>query len=259
MNFGMPTLLELNGLQENVELCKRLGLSFIEINCNVPEFQVDAMNPDELRRITQETGIFFSLHLDEYLSITDPNPKISEAYIQSVLESIEFAKKAQIKRLTMHMLPGVVFTLPTEKIYVYQKYNDYYRDRLKMFRDLVEAAIGSHDLKLCVENTEGFKPYMRAGVELLLESKAFGLTYDCGHIQRYDKVDLDFMQKHQKSIQHMHFHDVLGKEDHKPLGEGDIDLKHELEFASLNPIDVVIELKSIDALEKAVKVLNHYQ
>lgn len=259
MKFGMPTLLELSGINENVEFCQKLGLDFIEINCNVPEYQVNKMDPKELKKITQETGIHFSLHLDEYLSISDPNEEISNAYIQSVLKSIDFAKKANIKRLTMHMLPGVVFTLPNEKIYVYQKYTDYYISRLTLFRDLVEKEIGDSGIKLCCENTEGFKPYVRQGIECLLESSTFGLTYDCGHIQRYDKQDLDFMQKHREQIQHMHFHDVLGKADHKPLGEGEIDLKAELAFASFNPIDVVIELKSKEALGKAIKVLPDYQ
>lgn len=260
MKFGMPTLLELNGLQANVDCCQRLGLDFVEINCNVPEFQVDAMNPQELLDITLKTGIGFTMHLDEYLSITDPNDKISQAYINSVLESIEFAKRANIKRLTMHMLPGVVFTLPNEKIYVYQKYNDYYMDRLKSFRDQVERAIGDSGIRICCENTEGFKPYVRKGVEFLLESSAFGLTYDCGHNKRYDYVDDDFIKAHQKDIHHMHFHDVLGKADHKPLGEGEIDLKKELKFATdYNPIDIVIELKSVDALEKAMVDLHQYR
>ena len=260
MKFGMPTLLELTGLQANVDLCQKLNLDFIEINCNVPEFQVDKMNPQELVNITEKTGIRFSMHLDEYLSITDPNEKISNAYINSVLESIDFAKLANIKRLTMHMLPGVVFTLPNEKIYVYQKYTDYYISRLQVFRDKVEAAIGDSGIKVCCENTEGFKPYVRKGIDFLLQSPVFGLTYDCGHNKRYEYVDDDFIKAHQSDIQHMHFHDVLGKADHKPLGEGEIDLKAELKFATqYNDIDIVVELKSIDALEKAMIDLPKYQ
>ncbi|KAF0223918.1 MAG: hypothetical protein FD179_1603 [Erysipelotrichaceae bacterium] len=44
MEYGMPTLLELD-LDGNVKLALELGLSFVEINCNVPEFQVDKMDP----------------------------------------------------------------------------------------------------------------------------------------------------------------------------------------------------------------------
>lgn len=257
MKFGMPTLLELNDLKANVDLALKLGLSFVEINANVPEFQVDSMDPEELLNLSHTTGIGFTLHLDEYLSITDPNQKISNAYIQSVLESVAFAKKTHISRLTMHMIPGVVFTLPTQKIYVYEKYNAYYLDRLTQFRDQVTQAIGLTDIIICIENTEGFKPYMRQGIELLLESPVFGLTYDCGHNARYDQVDEDFMKAHQSSIYHMHLHDVLGKKDHQPCGTGDLDLKAELAFASLNDPSVVVEVKSVESLTQAVIGLNH--
>jgi len=257
MKFGMPTLLELDGLQANVDLAQKLGLSFVEINANVPEFQVDVLDPLELLRFTQSTGINFTLHLDEYLSITDPNLKIAHAYLNSVLESIEFAKKAKINRLTMHMIPGVVFTLPTQKIYVYEKYTAYYMERLEHFRDEVTQAIGDQAIKLCIENTEGFKPYMREGIECLLKSPVFGLTYDCGHNARYEQVDDDFMKAHQPSIHHMHLHDVIGKKDHQPLGTGDLDLKAELAFVAMNHPSVVVEVKSVGALTLAVAGLKN--
>ncbi len=31
MEFGMPTLIEIETLEENIALCKRLGLRFIEL------------------------------------------------------------------------------------------------------------------------------------------------------------------------------------------------------------------------------------
>ncbi|MCR5064045.1 MAG: hypothetical protein K6A89_12265 [Treponema sp.] len=37
MQFGMPTLIENKSLKENIELCSRLGLNFIELNMNLPE------------------------------------------------------------------------------------------------------------------------------------------------------------------------------------------------------------------------------
>ncbi len=39
MKLGMPTLIELNTLEDNAKLCKELGLDFIEINMNLPQFQ----------------------------------------------------------------------------------------------------------------------------------------------------------------------------------------------------------------------------
>lgn len=256
MEYGMPTLLELDSLRANVDLARRLGLSFVEINCNVPEFQVDSMSPLALNALRDETGIRFTLHLDEFLSITDPNLKISEAYIQSVLDSIEFAKKTGIDRLTMHFLPGVVFTLPTHKVYVYDKYKDYYHSRLIEFRDRVTKAIGDTSVRICIENVTGFAPYMQVGIECLLESPVFGLTYDCGHNARYDQIDDVFLKAHRSSIIHMHLHDVSGKKDHQPLGSGDLDLLSELRFVQPNDPSVVVEVKSVEALTQAIEGLN---
>ena len=38
MKIGMPTLIEVPDIIRTVELCKELGLSFIELNMNMPEF-----------------------------------------------------------------------------------------------------------------------------------------------------------------------------------------------------------------------------
>jgi len=257
MDYGMPTLLEFDTLAQNVELAKSLNLQFIEINCNVPEFQVDSLSADTLNQITKETGIYFTFHLDEFLSITDPNIHISEAYIKSVLASIEFAKLAHIPNLTMHFLNGVVFTLPTKKIYVYEKYPAYYLSRLTVFKEACEKAIGNYPIKLCIENVAGFEPYMQKGIDNLLESKVFGLTYDCGHNHRYKKVDDAFLKDHQSRINHMHMHDAIGSNDHQALGEGEIDLVKELDFVKDYAKRIVIEVKTKEALVRAVHNLKN--
>ncbi len=48
MQFGMPTLIENHTLEENVNLCNNLGLNFIELNMNFPEYQVQCL---------EETGV----------------------------------------------------------------------------------------------------------------------------------------------------------------------------------------------------------
>lgn len=258
MEYGMPTLLELD-LEANVKLAKELGLSFIEINCNVPEFQVDKMDPQTLLDISAQSGLTFTFHLDEMMSITDPNHKISEAYIQSILESIEFAKKAKIESLTLHLLSGVVFTLPDKKVFVYDKYKAYYLERMRSFRDRVTQAVQGSNISVNIENVTGFLPFMREGVECLLESPVFGLTYDCGHNHRYDQVDWDFIQKHADRIRHMHVHDCKGKHDHQPFGQGDLDIPSEINFAAQKATRAVVEVKTVASLIQTVSVLRTYQ
>ena len=48
LEFGMPTLIENSTLEDNIVLCKELGLSFVELNMNFPECQVDKMENADL-------------------------------------------------------------------------------------------------------------------------------------------------------------------------------------------------------------------
>jgi sugar phosphate isomerase/epimerase len=61
----MPALIDLSGLDACVRLCGQLGLSFIELNLNMPEFQPDTLDARRLRRISAREGVRFTLHLDE--------------------------------------------------------------------------------------------------------------------------------------------------------------------------------------------------
>lgn len=46
-NFGMPTLIENRTLADNISLCRALDLSFIELNMNFPEYQIDKIEEVE--------------------------------------------------------------------------------------------------------------------------------------------------------------------------------------------------------------------
>ena len=94
MQFGMPTLIENRTLQDNADLCKSLGLRFIELNMNFPEYQVDRLEQtDTLISIAENAGIYYTIHLDENLNIADFNPLISKAYLETVRRTVEAAKK----------------------------------------------------------------------------------------------------------------------------------------------------------------------
>ena len=43
----MPTLIENQILEENAALCCSLGLQFIELNMNFPEYQIDQLEQTE--------------------------------------------------------------------------------------------------------------------------------------------------------------------------------------------------------------------
>lgn len=83
MKLGMPTLIELPDVYRTVELCEELKLSFVELNMNIPDFC-----PENL----------------------------------PCFEAIFWASQAGINLINLHINSGVYFTLPYQKIWIYEKY-----------------------------------------------------------------------------------------------------------------------------------------
>ena len=193
LQFGMPTLIENRTLEDNVALCQSLGLKFIELNMNFPEYQVDQLEQTErLIELAEKAGIYYTIHLDENLNIADFNNLVSEAYLETVRRSIEVAKKLMILRdkygdksqpliLNMHMHHGIYITLPDRKVQMYDRDFETYMKSFEVFRAKCEEWIGDSDVRIVVENTDGFREYEKKAIEYLLQSPVFGLTWDIGH------------------------------------------------------------------------------
>lgn len=180
-NYGMPTLIELSALEECAKLCSELGLDFIELNMNMPRYQIDKIDVEYFRRIAKKYNIYYTIHLDENLNVSDFNPYIANAYTKTVIQTIELAKQFGVNVLNMHLSKGVYFTMPSKKVFLFSEYKDSYNKSIVEFRKVCEAAIGDSDIKICIENCNGYEDFQKEAIELLLESKVFGLTFDVGH------------------------------------------------------------------------------
>ena len=121
MKWGMPTLVELRNMHDNAQLCQRLGLDFVEINMNLPMFQYDML--EEAAAQAKEFGVGVTVHLDENFAPADFNPMIAEAHFRTLRETLRVAKKIDIPVVNMHMSKGVYFTLPGQKVYLFDRYN----------------------------------------------------------------------------------------------------------------------------------------
>ena len=53
MEFGMPTLIEEADLERCAALCSNLGLDFVELNMNMPQYQLDALDEKGVEIITK--------------------------------------------------------------------------------------------------------------------------------------------------------------------------------------------------------------
>ena len=257
MRFGMPTLIETNTIEECAALCASSGLEFIEMNMNLPQYQVQTMDAAHLKAVAGEYGIGYTIHLDENMNVADFNPDVAAAYRDSVVQTIELAKKLEIPVLNMHMIYGVYFTLPDRKVFLFEQYRDAYRDNMLRYRDACQRAIGGSGMRVCIENWHGYRPWQLSVLDEMLESPAFGLTYDVGHNHCIGGADEPHILQRLEKLYHMHLHDVRdGTKDHQALGTGELDIHKYLNLARQRDCTVVVETKTVAGLQESARWLH---
>lgn len=272
--FGIPTLIENKTLADNIRLCRKLRLQFIELNMNFPEYQIDKLEDVEpFYGAADDAGIYYTIHLDENLNIADFNPLVAGAYLETVKRTVNVAKlllplrdkygsKSQPLVINMHMHHGIFITLPDRKVQMYDRDFDVYMESFRRFRALCEEWIGDKDIVLSIENTDGFREYEKKAIEYLLESPKFGLTWDIGHSKAIGETDVPFLMEHAGSLRHFHIHDGISKSGGRPgrnhlaLGDGEIDIADRLSTAAAHNARCVLETKTVSALEQSVKFLS---
>lgn len=267
MNYGMPTLIENKTLDENIELCGKLGLSFIELNMNFPEYQIDKLeNVEQFIKKAEEAGIYYTIHLDENLNIADFNPLVRNAYLETVRRTIEVAKhfvrlknqygnQEQPLTINMHMHHGIYVTLPDKKVQMYERDFPTYMAAFAQFAGLCKQWIGQSDIKIAIENTSGFQEYEKKAIEYMLHEDCFVLTWDIGHSKATKEEDVPFLLQHKSRIKHFHIHDgrEVPPKNHLALGDGEINLIERLKLAEECNARCVIETKTIESLKRSVE------
>lgn len=255
IEFGMPALIELDTAEESAALCAELRLAFVELNMNLPYLGVDRLNAGALNALKEKYGIYFTLHLEETLDPCDFNPRVADAYTQTALAAIELAKQIGAPTINMHLVPGIYFTLPDQKLYLYDKYRDAYLSSAERFRDQCAKRLNGSGIRLLIENCGGFPDYQKAAIDRYLLCPSFGLTLDIGHSRTAGRRDEAFILSRADRLCHMHVHDATDTRCHLPLGEGDTDLFRYLDLAAQRRCRAVLETKTVDALRTSIQWL----
>ncbi len=269
IQFGMPTLIENRTLQENIHLCSSLGLRFIELNMNFPEYQTEELEQTErLLDAADAAGIYYTIHLDENLNIADFNRLVADAYLETVRRTIAAARRllplrdrygdaGQPLTINMHMHHGIYITLPDRKVHMYERDRGRYLADCRRFRDLCGEWIGDASIRMAVENTDGFRSYEQDAIDLFLESPYFGLTWDIGHSKATGEQDVPFLLAREDRLIHFHIHDAteLPARNHLALGDGETDIGDRLQTAERHNCRCVLETKTTEALERSVRWL----
>lgn len=121
---------------------------------------------------------------------------------------------------------------------------------------MCENEIGASDIKICIENCNGFKSFHKAALEIMLESPVLALTYDVGHDHGLGGADGELVFKNTDKLRHIHLHDAIGKNHHLALGSGEININHYIDVAKNNNCRTVIETKTIESLKQSIGWLN---
>jgi sugar phosphate isomerase/epimerase len=253
----MPTLIEYPSLEQNLSLCSEAGLDFVELNMNLPEYQLNSIDVSEMISLLGRYGKYPTIHLDENFNVCDFNALVADAYMETALRTIALAKDINAPIINMHMPDGVYFTLPDRKVYLFEQYRQHYIEKLRQFRDNCAVAIGNGNILICVENSGMYHGFQQEGIDLLLESPCFALTYDIGHDFCVGNGNKAFIMSRADRLRHMHIHDAAGTSNHLTLGTGEIDIAESLATAARHGCRCVLETKTAGAVWESVGYLKN--
>lgn len=250
MDFGMPTFIG-KTLEECAEHCRSLGLQFVEVSMDFPEYQPERIDVDRFAEIAEKYGIYYTMHFEGALNPWEINDRAAAAYTETVLDTVDIAKKLSIPVLNMHFPQGDFITLPDRKVCVYDEYPEEFRRKLTAFRDVCTEAIGDSDIKITVENTRSFMvDFVGEGIGILLQSPVFGLAFDTGHDAAHGFQQFPLIERSLDRLCHMHLHDYSAERgDHLPIGDGTLDIERYLKLAEQHNCRVLLETKTAEGVK----------
>lgn len=247
MDIGIPTLIEHGNIEAATKMASENGFRFVELNMNLP-WVCKAMK-EEAKKLSAKYNIYYTIHADENLFFCDFNDRVAKAHLETMLDTIALAGENGMPLINFHMSRGVYFTLPDEKVFLFERYEDEYMEKVIRFAEQCNNAAAGK-VSLCIENTGLPHAFIHRAVETLLKYPSFSLTWDVGHDYTADNCDTPFLLAHKNRISHMHLHDSTSKNCHLPLGKGETDLGGYLKQAS--PKRAVIEVKSLQGLNDSI-------
>ena len=244
----MPILVEFHSLAENIELCHELNLDFIELNLDIPYCFPENMDS----KLLKENN--FTLHLSEKVDVGELNNSLREFYLNEIEKIISFGTKYNIFKYNLHLDPGIHFSLPDKKVFIYQEYLNDYLKAYKSSCDILSNIAKRYNAIILFENVK-IETYTLKAIEIISSYDNLFFTLDLGHNIRYGNIAKEKFLKYDNKIKHIHLHDFNGLKDHQELFIGILNIKEELDFCKSKNLDVLIEVKRKEELVNSVNKL----
>lgn len=256
MKIGMPSLVEHTTINQSIDLCTELNLSFIELNMNLPYNQIQNIKPEELRKITKETNIEFTMHMPDEADLGSFYESVRGGYVSLFSDTLDWAHEAGVKLLNMHIIEGAKMTLPDKKVYIYDQYRDQYQHSFIESIKELSSKSKKRGIILAIENSNNFgKNHLQKVLDEAIRYPNIKLTWDTGHDAVSKFTDKKYLMKNRDKIVHMHLHDAIGNKDHQIPFDGELNIEELIAFAKQHDITMLIEVKTAAALRKSVQIL----
>ncbi len=259
LRLGIPTLIEMPDFERTVRLALDLEVEFIELNMNMPEFCPESLSAKVIRECRKRTGLDFTIHMPDDTDLASFHGPIREGHVARFGETARWAAEAGAKLINLHLSPGIYFTLPDKKVWIYENYYDKFVGNLREAYGKVISYANEFGVRVCTENVTNFNiPFVAKAIDDLCQMDGFYLTWDVGHDARTGYKEGEVLLRHAERIRHMHLHDYNGTSDHQVPGTGVIDIMGMLSFAKRNHCSVLVETKTEGSLEESVSQVRGY-
>lgn len=253
MKLGMPQLYEFDTIEDNLKLCKELGLDFIELNLNFGYCRSE-MEAQTVADLLKKYNVEATLHFYDEADFGSYD-EVVKAYT-TLLERYAKLGKGYIKQINMHLIPGPVVTISGVKNFIYEKEYDVYIKRLISNFKKAEAICNENGINMVIENTDNIPKYMKRVYKDLYDN-GFRFCYDIGHDGLSYDIIYEINSELNLPFDEFHIHDGTRKTCHLTLGEGEIDIKKFKDLAIANNAYVVLEVKQKSDLISSVPYFNN--
>ena len=257
--LGIPSLLELGEVEQQCRFAVSLGLQFIELNLDLPQFQPDVLPVLKLKELAKHYELSFSLHLPENLDLALFQEESRSGNLQYLKNIFSWAAKSEIKVAVLHLPQGVHFSLPEGKVLLYDNFFERFQTNLLYSFESVSKAASAANVTICLENTGSWQQKCISRVlPELLKLPNIAVCYDLGHAMRGGNAGL-LWNTYQSSIRHLHLHQAENGRDHLPIDSLSDGLRQCLQLAEERNLPAVIEVKTAEALRESEIFLRKYK
>lgn len=201
-----------NDLLSEIDFIASSGFDFIDLTLEYPASHLSLIDRMAVLDKITNSGLSVVGHTAYYLPFASPIPKIRDAAVCDVQESLEFFKKAGARMVTVHPDPGVG-SIDLESTI---------RLNAESFKAILDKA-DQVGLRIVVENVPGAFSNPQVLKPIFDQVERLGFHLDVAHASIGRDYTRQLLSTFKDRLMHIHLSDNrLREDDHMPLGAGNI-------------------------------------